>query len=173
MCTSPWMRPARRGSITRAPGEAPCSSGKSSRSTSIRRTWTVRFTVTSRRRCGSSDSRTPFTGWSPESSSPALAVTSRSSGTTTNERSHASSRRLLLRLLFLPAGVVGFLLRGLFRFLLFGHRRPHGSRGLKPFAFDGVRDSLDFDLHAKEKIGADGRPRGSRFGCEELRVHLV
>src|SRR2546425_5624850 len=126
-----------------------------------------------RARCGSSASHIPFTGWSPGSSSRSLAVTCRRSARTIRGRSHASSRRLLLRLLFLAAGVIGFLLRGLLRFLLLGHRRPDAPRGLKPFAFRDVGDALDLDLHSEEQIGADRRPSGSRFRGEEFRVDFV
>src|SRR5712691_8835322 len=124
-------------------------------------------------RCGSSASRIPFTGWSLGSSSRSLAVMCRSSATTTLGRSRDSSRSLLLRLLFFAAGVIGFLLRGLLRFLLLDHRRPHGPRGLKPFAFRDVGDPLDLDLHAEEQIRADRRPSRSGFCGEGFRVHFV
>src|SRR5213594_2834591 len=126
-----------------------------------------------RARCGSSDSRIPFTGWSLGLSSRSLAVMCRSSATTILGRSRASSRGLPLRLLFLAASVVGFLLRGLLRFLLLGHRRPDAPPGLKPFAFWDVGDALDFDLHAEEEVGPDRRPSGSRFLGEEFRVDFV
>src|SRR5256712_12351032 len=124
-------------------------------------------------RCGSSPSRIPFTGWSLGSSSRSLAVMCRSSATTTLGRSRDSSRSLLLRLLFFAAGVIGFLLRGLLRFLLLDHRRPDAPRGLKPFPFGNVGDALDLDLHAEEQIGADRRSSGSRFCGEEFRVDFV
>src|SRR2546422_10954624 len=124
-------------------------------------------------RCGSSASRIPFTEWSPGSSSRFPAVMCRSSATTTLGRSRAFSCRLLLRLLFLAAGVIGFLLRGLLRFLLLGHRRPDAPRGLKPFALRDVGDALDLDLHVEEEIGPDRRPSRTRFRGEEFRVHFV
>src|SRR2546422_734871 len=124
-------------------------------------------------RCGSSASRIPFTGWSLGSSSRSLAVMCRSSATTTLGRSRDSSRSLLLRLLFFAAGVIGFLLRGLLRFLLLDHRRPDAPRGLKPFAFRNVGDALDLDLHAEEQIRTDRRPSRSGFCGEGFRVHFV
>src|SRR2546426_2405050 len=124
-------------------------------------------------RCGSSASRIPFTGWSLGSSSRSLAVMCRSSATTTRGRSRDSSRSLLLRLLFFAAGVIGFLLRGLLRFLLLDHRRPDAPRGLKPFALRDVGDALDLDLHAEEEIGPDRRSSRSRFRGEEFRVDFV
>src|SRR2546422_8983883 len=124
-------------------------------------------------RCGSSASRIPFTGWSLGSSSRSLAVMCRSSATTTLGRSRDSSRSLLLRLLFFATGVIGFLLRGLLRFLLLDHRRPDAPRGLKPFAFRDVGDPLDLDLHAEEQIRADRRPSRSGFCGEGFRVHFV
>src|SRR5207244_7941135 len=124
-------------------------------------------------RCGSSDSRTPFTGWSLGSSRRSLAATCRSSATTTLGRSRASSRGLLLRLLFLAARVIGFLLRGLLRFLLLDHRGPDAPRGLKPFAFRDVGDALDLDLHAEEEIGWDRGSSRSRFRGEVFRVEFV
>src|SRR5437867_12577687 len=126
-----------------------------------------------RARCGSSDSRIPFTGWSLGLSSRSLAVMCRSSATTILGRSRASSRGLLLRLLFLAASVIGFLLRGLLRFLLLDHRGPDAPRRLKPFAFRDVGDALDLDLHAEEEIGPDRRSSRSRFRGEEFRVHFV
>src|SRR5437870_5953055 len=101
-----------------------------------------------RARCGSSDSRIPFTGWSLGLSSRSLAVMCRSSATTILGRSRASSRRLPLRLLFLAASVVGFLLRGLLRFLVLGLRRPDAPPGLMPFAFLDLCVDLVFYLHA-------------------------
>src|SRR5207249_10419907 len=100
-----------------------------------------------RARCGSSDSRIPFTGWSLGLSSPSLAVMCRSSATTILGRCRASSRRLPLRLLFLAASVVGFLFRGLLRLLLLGYRCPDAPPGLTPFAFGYVGDVLVVDLH--------------------------
>src|SRR3989442_2717738 len=124
-------------------------------------------------RCGSSASRIPFTEWSPGSSFRFPAVMCRSSATTTLGRSRAFSCRLLLRLLFRVADVLGFLLRGLLRFLLLGHRRPHAPRGLKPFALRNVGDALDLDLHVEEQIGADRPPSRSRFSGEGFRAHFV